>query len=105
MQTSGHEALLNRRFGLLDPPTLVANVQNGRPITFSHLRVDSPGQALSSIPAETGYSIHLHLRETTSFDIREDGRANKKECTKAGSRVFSTFSLRRIFSSTRHFML
>jgi AraC-like DNA-binding protein len=84
MQTSGHGALLKRRFGLKDAPSLVATVPADRPITFSHLRVDSAGQALGSIPADSAYSIHLHLRETTSFHIRE-GRASREECTKGGS--------------------
>lgn len=92
MQTSGHGALLNSRFGLQDPPTLVATLPYDRPITFSHLRVDSAGHALGSIPAETAYSIHLHLRETTSFAIREEGHRNRKERVEAGSLCF--FDLR-----------
>jgi len=88
MQTSGHGGLLNRRFGLQDPPTLVASLPGDPPITFSHLRIDSAGQALASIPAETAYCIHLHLRQTTSFEIREEGRVSRKERTKAGSLCF-----------------
>jgi AraC family transcriptional regulator len=88
MQTSGRGGLLSRRFGLEDPPTLVAALPSDRPITFSHLRVDSAGQALGSIPAESAYSIHLHLRDTTTFHIREEGQASRKECTKAGSLCF-----------------
>jgi len=89
MQTSGHGAALKRRLGLQKPQTLVASAPNGRPITFSHLRVNSPGQGLYSIPAETAYSIHLHLREITSFEIREVGRANRKELAKAGNLIFA----------------
>jgi AraC family transcriptional regulator len=84
-----HEGLRNRRPNLLNPPTLVASGAKGRPITFSHLRVDSPGQAPYSVPAEAAYSIHLHLRETTSYQIQEVGRADRKECAKAGSLTFA----------------
>jgi AraC family transcriptional regulator len=87
-KTSRHGALL-KRFDLQDPPpSLVASVANGRPITFWHLRVDSPGHGLHSISAESAYSIHVHLRETTSFEIREVGRGNRKEFAKAGSLCF-----------------
>jgi AraC family transcriptional regulator len=89
MQTSGHGRLLNRRLDLLAPPTLVASVTKGRPITFSDLRVDSPGQALYSIPAEAAYSIHLHLSETTLYEIREVGRLYRKEYAKAGMLIFA----------------
>ena len=85
----GHGGPLNSRLGRQDPPTLVASAPNGRPITFSHLRVDSPGQRPYSIAAESAYSIHLHLRETTSFEIREVGRPNSKECATAGSLSFA----------------
>jgi AraC-like DNA-binding protein len=50
--------------------------------------MDSAGQALASIPADTAYSIHLHLRQTTAFIIEEEGRIGRKECTKAGSLCF-----------------
>jgi AraC family transcriptional regulator len=89
MKTGGHGRLLNRRLDLLEPPTLVASVTKGRPITFSDLRVDLPGQAPYSIPAEAAYSIHLHLRETRSYEIREVGRVDRKECAKAGSLTFA----------------
>jgi AraC family transcriptional regulator len=92
MQTSGRGELLNKRFGLKDPPTLIAAVSGDRPITFSHLRMDSPGQALASIPAEAAYSIHVHLRESTLFAIRADGSRGRKESPKAGSLCF--FDLR-----------
>jgi AraC family transcriptional regulator len=87
MQTSGRGGLLNGRFRLQDPPTLVTTLPSDRPVTFSHLRMDS-GQALGSIPADTAYSIHLHLRQSTLFDIREEGRIGRKELTKAGSVCF-----------------
>jgi AraC family transcriptional regulator len=87
MQTSAIGGLLNRRFGLQDPPTLVANLSGDRPITFSHLRVDTPGRALASIPVESAYSIHLHLRDTL-FDLREQGQRDRKEGPKAGSLCF-----------------
>ena len=88
MPTSDQSALLIRRFGLRDAPTLVASVPNGQTITFSHLRADSGGRALLRVPADTAYSIHVHLRETTSFDISEDGRVSRKECAKGGSLCF-----------------
>jgi AraC family transcriptional regulator len=82
VKTSRHEALL-KRLDLRDPPpSLVTSVANGRPITFWLLRVDSPGQGFYSIPAESAYSIHLHL------EIREVGRVNRKELAKAGSLCF-----------------
>jgi AraC family transcriptional regulator len=87
--TRGHAGLLSRRLGLQDPPTVVASVPNGRPITFSHLRVDSPGQAPYSTPSEAAYSIHLHLRDITSYEIREVGRVTRNECAKAGSLSFA----------------
>jgi AraC family transcriptional regulator len=88
METSGHGRLLNRRFGLQDPPTLFASVLDGRPLTFSHLRVESPGLALANIPTDNAYAIHVHLREITSFQLRHEGRLNKKESAKAGSLCF-----------------
>jgi AraC family transcriptional regulator len=88
MQTSGRGGLLNRRFGLQNPPTLVATLSGDRPVTFAHLRVESGGQALASIPPDTAYSIHLHLRQTTLFDIRERRRITRKECVKGGSVCF-----------------
>jgi AraC-like DNA-binding protein len=88
MQTSGYGALLNRRFGLQDPPTLIAAVASDRPITFSLLRVDSARQALGSIPADTAYSIHVQLRETTSFEIRQERQRSRKISSKAGSLCF-----------------
>jgi AraC family transcriptional regulator len=87
MQTSGIGGLLNRRFGLEDPPTLIAHLASDRPITFSQLRVDFAGRALGSIPAETAYSIHLHLRDTL-FDLREEGHKSRQERPKAGSLCF-----------------
>jgi hypothetical protein len=89
MQTSGHGKLLNGSMGLPDAPTLVASVTKGRPITFSHLRVDSPGHARYSMPTEAAYAIHLHLKETTSYEVREVGRVDRNECAKAGSLIFA----------------
>jgi AraC family transcriptional regulator len=101
MQTSGRGELLNKRFGLKDPPTLIAASPGDRPITFAHLRMDSPGQALASIPAESAYSIHVHLRETTLFAIREEGSMSRKVCSKAGSLCFFDLrSPRQIFFDT-----
>jgi hypothetical protein len=88
MQTSGRGELLNKRFGLKDPSTLIAAFPGDRPITFSHLRMDSPGQALASIPAESAYSIHVHLRQNTLFAVREEGSRSRKTCSKAGSLCF-----------------
>jgi hypothetical protein len=86
--TSRHQALL-KRLDLRDPPpSLVASGANGPPIVFWHLRVDSPGQGLYSTPSEAAYSIHVQLRETTSLEIREVGRVNRKEFAKAGSLWF-----------------
>ena len=85
-ETSRHAALLKKGLGLQDPPpSLVASVANGRPITFCDLRVDSPGPGFYSTPAQSAYSINLQLKETTSFEIREVGRVNRKELAKAGS--------------------
>jgi AraC family transcriptional regulator len=92
MQTSGRGELLSRRFGLKDPPTLIAALTGDRPITFSHLRMDSSGQALGCIPAEPAYSIHVHLRETTLLGISEEGRRSRQARVKAGSLCF--FDLR-----------
>jgi AraC-like DNA-binding protein len=60
-------------------------VANGRPITFCYVRADSPGPGFYSTPAQSAYSIHLQLRETTSFEVQEVGRVNRKEFAKAGS--------------------
>jgi AraC family transcriptional regulator len=86
--TRRHTTLLKRLGLQAPPPSLVASMTNGPPITFWHLRVDSPGQSLYSISAESAYSIHVHRRETTSFEIREVGRVNRKEFAKAGSLCF-----------------
>jgi AraC family transcriptional regulator len=76
MQTSGHGRLLNKRFGVQDPPTLVATLSSDQPITISLLCINAAGP-LGSIPAESAYSIHTHLNDTT-FDIRERGRWVRK---------------------------
>ena len=87
MHSSGKGALLDRRFGLQDPPTLVSTLSSGRPITFSHLRVDFAGLVLGSIPAEAAYSIHLHLRET-AFLLRAEGDSTRRGYTQAGGLCF-----------------
>src|ERR1700744_1469927 len=92
MRTLGHGKLLNRRFGLQSPATLIAAVPTGNPITFSHLRVDAAGRALGAVPPEPAYSIHIHQRPMTRFAILEPGRASRKEAAQAGTLCF--FDLR-----------
>ena len=87
MQTSGKGGLLNKRFGLQDPTTLITTLSSDQPVTFSHLRVDSAGLTLASIPAEAAYSIHVHLRDTT-FNLRVDGRSMGKKHSEAGCLCF-----------------
>jgi AraC family transcriptional regulator len=89
LASRGHGGLLKGRLGLQDPPTLVADVPNGRPITFSHVRFDWSGQAAYSLPADTAYSLHLHLGETTSYEIREVGGVSRKVRAKAGNLSFA----------------
>lgn len=74
---------------LLNAQTLTTSALNSRPITFSHLRVDLPGDVPYSIPSEAAYSIHLHLTGNTSYQIREVGGVERKECRKAGSLSFA----------------
>jgi AraC family transcriptional regulator len=102
--TRGHGGLRNQRLDLPNPATLVASVPSGRPITFSHLRVDSPGQAPYSTPTDAAYSIHLHLRDITSYQIREVGRVDRKECAKAGSLSFADlhYSQHVLFNTSFH---
>jgi AraC-like DNA-binding protein len=84
MQTSGRGGLLNKRFGLQDPPTLVTTISSDKPITFSHLRVDSSGVTLGNIPGETAYSVSVHMRDTI-YQIREGRQTDGKELSKAGN--------------------
>jgi AraC family transcriptional regulator len=100
MQTSEQRVLRNRGLGLPGGPALMTSVANGRPITFSHLRVDSPRQAPYSIKADTAYSVYLHLRDS-SFELEEAERGYRKVYVKAGSPVVSDHqSPRHVLSHT-----
>ena len=84
METSGLGRLLQRRFRLQVPPTLVTTLSGHQRISFSHLRVDSTSVTLRSVPGEAAYSVNVHLRDTT-FQVREGGRSGGKEHCEAGS--------------------
>jgi AraC-like DNA-binding protein len=74
MRNSGYGELLNKRFGIPNPPTFVTNVSRGAAITFSRLRLDCAGRTFDNIPAEEAYSFHVNFLKRESFSAFRKAR-------------------------------
>jgi AraC family transcriptional regulator len=85
MQTSANGEPLNKRYGILNPPTLVASVTRGQFTTFSRLRVEAPGLVLGNIAPEGAYSFMLWMTGQTSGDVCLPGGTHEKVVAAAGS--------------------
>jgi AraC family transcriptional regulator len=78
MRNSGYGELLNRRFGVLDPPTFVTSVSRGAPITFSRVRLDLAGRTLADIPPEDAYAFHVNFLRRASYSVSRKARAAER---------------------------
>jgi AraC-like DNA-binding protein len=79
MRNSGSGDLLNKRFGVLNPPTFVTSVSRGAPITFTRLRLDSASPTCDGIiPAEEAYAFHVNFLKQASFSISRKARTAER---------------------------
>jgi AraC family transcriptional regulator len=78
MRNSGHGELLNKRFGILNPPTFVTSVSRGAAITFSRLRLDCTQHTFHDIPAEDAYAVHINFLRQASFSASKKARATER---------------------------
>src|ERR1700730_7955036 len=78
MRNSGYLELLNKRFGIPNPPTLVTNVSPGAAITFNRLRLDCAGRTFDNIPAEDAYSLHVNFLKQESFSASRKARVAER---------------------------
>jgi AraC-like DNA-binding protein len=78
MRNSGYGELLNKRFGIPNPPTFVTNVSRGAAITFSRLRLDCTQHTFQDIPAEDAYAVHINFLRHASFSASRKGRATER---------------------------
>src|SRR5258708_3186023 len=78
MPNSGYGELLNKRFGILNPPTFVTSVSRGAAITFSRLRLDCARRTLDAIPAEDAYAFHINFLRQASFSVSRKARASER---------------------------
>jgi AraC family transcriptional regulator len=80
MRNSGHLRLelLNKRFGIPNPPTFVTSVSRGAAITFSRLRLDCAGRTFDNIPAEDAYSLHVNFLKRESFSASRKARVAER---------------------------
>ncbi|KAA0690574.1 AraC family transcriptional regulator [Neorhizobium sp. P12A] len=72
MLTSGHGVLLQRRYSVKNPPTLISHVSGSNPITISRLLVDSPQLTLKAVPGEAAYALPLNHLDYSTFNVRID---------------------------------
>ena len=78
MRNSGYGELLNKRFGILNPPTFVTSVSRGAAITFSRLRLDAPPRTFDDIPPEDAYVFHVNFLKQASFTASSKARAAER---------------------------
>jgi AraC family transcriptional regulator len=78
MRNSGYLELLNKRFGIPNPPTFVTSVSRGAAITFSRLRLDCAGRTFDNIPAEDAYSLHVNFLKQESFSASRKARVAER---------------------------
>jgi AraC family transcriptional regulator len=78
MPNSGYGQLLNKRFGIQNPPTFVTNVSPGTAITFSRLRLDCAQRTLDDIPAEEAYTLHVNFLKQASYSASRKARGTER---------------------------
>src|ERR1700730_6828929 len=78
MRNSGYGELLNKRFGILNPPTFVTSVSRGAAITFSRLRLDAAPRTFDDIPPEDAYVFHVNFLKQASFTASSKARAAER---------------------------
>ena len=78
MPNSGYGELLNKRFGILNAPTLLSSISPGAPITFSRLRLDCAGRTLNDVPPEDAYAFHTNFLKNASFSTSRTARAAER---------------------------
>jgi AraC family transcriptional regulator len=78
MRNSGYGELLNKRFGIPNPPTFVTNVSRGAAIAFTRVRLDRAGRALGDIPAEDAYAFHVNFPGRSSYSVSRKARAAER---------------------------
>jgi len=78
MRSSGYGELLNKRFGVLDPPTFVTSVSRGAAITFARLRLDGAGRTFDNIPPEDAYAFHVNFLKQESYSVSRKARAAER---------------------------
>jgi AraC family transcriptional regulator len=69
-----HGRLLNKRFGIPNPPTFVTSVSRGAAITFSRIRLNWAGRALGDMPAEDAYAFHVNFLRQASYSASGKAR-------------------------------
>jgi AraC family transcriptional regulator len=78
MRNSGYGELLNKRFGIPNPPTFSTSVSRGAAITFSRFRLDCAGRTFDNIPAEDAYSFHVNFLKQESFSASRKARVAER---------------------------
>jgi AraC-like DNA-binding protein len=78
MPNSGYGELLNKRFGILNPPTFVTSVSRGAAITFTRLRLDCARRTLASTPPEDAYAFHVNFLRQASFSVSRKARVAER---------------------------
>jgi hypothetical protein len=78
VRNAGYGKLLNKRFGIQNPPTFVTSVSRGAAITFSRIRLNWTGRALDDIPAEDAYAFHVNFIRQASYSISRKARTAER---------------------------
>jgi AraC-like DNA-binding protein len=78
MRKSGYGDRLRKRFGVPNPPTLVASVSRGAAITFARLRLDCAGRTFDDIPAQDAYSFHVNFLKQEMFSASRKTRVAER---------------------------
>jgi AraC family transcriptional regulator len=73
-----HGRLLNKRFGIPNPPTFVTSVSRGAAITFSRIRLNWAGRELGDIPAEDAYAFHVNFLRQASYSASRKARTAER---------------------------
>ena len=99
MRNTDYRKLLSKRFGIPNPPTLVASVSRGAAMTFDRLRLDCAGRTFDDIPAQDAYSFHINFLKQESFSTSRktrvaeryflgEGDSAMRDCSEASTVTF-----------------